>query len=513
MLSLWGKLTKPSPNSVEADEKYYFSTDAGQVVSVDGSGYVIPAIADEAVEKADYIPLEFAQQKVKTLADESNRLREAYQKHLSELDVYYRQNMTDTKSHYEGVIKDLKAKALRHVEVRKQMQLQSEDRLNKELKQSEDSIDELRNNMASLNREYQEEVRTLKANIAESARISEGMRTEIATLKTDADKVEAKADARHHEDVTVRLTCVDALNTAMNKIEVAAMNEELTRLCGALRKVAELQRALLALETKNEQQQTELQTAAREREEAAAQQLRMTGEIEELHRQHAAALADLAESHAKQAEQAKQRYTKELRGLRARLVRAEVNSLLSDAVGQVVEEQSIDALRSLSNVHSASLLHHNHSEEEVVRRYEQQLQQQRDRYAEEVRALKKKFGSKLQVASDRLRKSEVSMCLKDLVLAVVERSAQSSAKEHVAAMATATATAEAAALAVPAKQSPRPSPRSVLATSAEHQALLQRVIELENEVTEQRRSFEEQLAAARQANAKQGKCSVHQSAY
>ena len=67
MLSLWGKLTKPSVSSEEADEKYYFSTEAGQIVSVDGSGYVIPALEDNVVEKSDYIPLDYAQDKIKTL--------------------------------------------------------------------------------------------------------------------------------------------------------------------------------------------------------------------------------------------------------------------------------------------------------------------------------------------------------------------------------------------------------------------------------------------------------------
>jgi hypothetical protein len=163
MQSIWGRIAKPSVSAEVADEKYYFTTSAGQIVSAEGSGYVIPDIAEEEMEKSDYVPLQFAQSKIKDITDQSNTLREAYQKHLSDLDGYYGKAMSDVKTHYESVVRDTKAKALRHIEVKKQLHTHAEQKMKDDLRQSEESIEELRDSMASLNREYQEEVRRLKS--------------------------------------------------------------------------------------------------------------------------------------------------------------------------------------------------------------------------------------------------------------------------------------------------------------------------------------------------------------
>jgi hypothetical protein len=512
MLSLWGKLTKPSATSEEADEKYYFTSTSGHIVSVDGSGYVIPAISEDVVEKADYVPLDFAQKKINTIAEESNRLREAYQKHLQELDAYYRQSSAETKEHYETLIKDLKAKALRHVEIRKQMQQQSEDRLNKELKQSEESVEELRDNMASLNREYQEEVRALKHSVAESAKFAEGMAAEIATLQKNANQIERKMEARHKEQVDTRLACTDALNSIMHKVEIRNMQADLRRLQATKKDVSDLQATVLELERKNKQQLAELEQADRDRAEAAEMQLQSAREIESLQAQHAAALEELAATHAAQAQEAKRVFEGKLRQLRDRLDRAEVATALTDTVGHLVESHSVDMMQSLSNVHSTSLLQHNKQEEDLVNRYEGQMGDQRRQFEEQSQALKKKYGMKLQVASDRLRKSEVQLCLKDLVLAVVERvgAAQAAAAaEAAAAVPVMSKSVKFAAAEMPAspRSARQPSPRKesprsgIAAGPAEHAALLAKVQELEDQIAQQRQEFEGELARIQSSKA------------
>ena len=478
MLSLWGKLTNPSASSEEADEKYYFSTESGQIVSVDGSGYVLPAIEESVIEKTDYIPLDFAHGKIKSLSDEANLLREAYQKHLAELDVFYRQTMTETKTHYESLIKDLKAKALRHVEIRKQMQQQSEHKLSKELKQSEESVDELRNSMASLNREYQEEVRTLKTNIAESVRVMEEMRTEISTLKSDADQVEQRANARHMTDVNTRLACTAALNSIMHKVELTAMQSDLFRLQEAHNKVKELQVAVFETEEKNVQFMEQLRQADVDRTEATALHEQTLCDMEDLKLQHDTSLEELKATYAAHTADAKRQYLEQIELLYDQVRRAEAEVSLTHAVGRVIERTHTDTLTSLNGEHNASTLEYHRQEENLVRRYDEQVSAQRASFEEDNKALRKKFGAKLQVASERLRKIEVNLCLKDMVLNVLERFGSQ------------------ATVSVPyAQLSPRSATTAMDATAPasvppEHTALLARVQDLEDQIERQKQHFE-----------------------
>ena len=61
----------------------------------------------------------------------------------------------------------MKDKALRHVDVQKQLRKESEDQLNKSLSSTEEQLEELRDTMAEFKMESQEEARKLKANLAE----------------------------------------------------------------------------------------------------------------------------------------------------------------------------------------------------------------------------------------------------------------------------------------------------------------------------------------------------------
>jgi hypothetical protein len=146
-------------------------------------------------------------------------------------------------------------------------------------------------------------------------------------------------------------------------------------------------------------------------------------------------------------------------------------------------------------------LAHNRQEEDLVNRYEGQMGDQRRQFEEENKALKKKYGMKLQVASDRLHKSEVQLCLKDAVLAVVERvgAQQAATAVPVGSKSVKFASAEQPTSPrperqpSPRKESPRPAPAAT-ADPAEHAALLAKVQELEDQISQQRQEFEGELA-------------------
>jgi len=54
------------------------------------------------------------------------------------------------KAYYEDLILEMKGKALQHVDLQKKIRKESEERLVKELRNSEDMLEELRDNTAAL---------------------------------------------------------------------------------------------------------------------------------------------------------------------------------------------------------------------------------------------------------------------------------------------------------------------------------------------------------------------------
>lgn len=127
-------------------------------------------------ETRDYIPRDVAMAKVKELLDESKALRETYEQNLQNVDTFYKKAIDQSKTHYETIIHEMKTKALRHVEVQRIMKQQMEEKLTKELAQSEHELEELRDTMAARNLQYKEEVRALKGKIADAE-------TEVANVQ------------------------------------------------------------------------------------------------------------------------------------------------------------------------------------------------------------------------------------------------------------------------------------------------------------------------------------------
>jgi chromosome segregation ATPase len=137
------------------------------MISTDGRGYVIPDMYDIVAEKHDFIPKELAAEKLKAVLKDANVMKTTYEENVNTLHDHYHKVLNDSKSHYEKLIDELKKKAVRHVDIQRQLKQQLEEKLTKELKQSEDTLEELRDNMANLNRRHQDDVRKLKTKNAE----------------------------------------------------------------------------------------------------------------------------------------------------------------------------------------------------------------------------------------------------------------------------------------------------------------------------------------------------------
>lgn len=165
-MSLWAKLTGnpafPSDEKTSSNTKYFYSSTSGQIISADGSGYVLPNLDKLPSDKEEFIPQKEALKKIQELVVTTQSNQQLYDQNIHKLNSYYESMLEGSKFHYETIIQDLKSKAKRHIEVQREMKKQQESILMKELKQNEETIDEMRDSMAALNRKYQDEVRALK---------------------------------------------------------------------------------------------------------------------------------------------------------------------------------------------------------------------------------------------------------------------------------------------------------------------------------------------------------------
>jgi F0F1-type ATP synthase membrane subunit b/b' len=209
----------PSGSKNDASQYYYYSSSSGQMLSSDGSGYVIPNMYDIVAEKSEFIPKTLAEEKLKVILKDSATLKATYEGNLTKLTDYYSKILDDSKLYYENIIKDLKGKALRHVEIQKTMKLQMEEKLTSELKSSEETLDELRDNMADLNRRYQDESRTLKGKISE-------LSTSLATLTKKKDEKELSYETQLTM-MNMLLTVEQQVSSENYKDTISAMRSEM----------------------------------------------------------------------------------------------------------------------------------------------------------------------------------------------------------------------------------------------------------------------------------------------
>eukprot|EP01031_Cornospumella_fuschlensis_P047750 gene47750-58497_t len=61
MLSIWGK--KATEETAGTNKSFFYNSAGGQILSADGSGYILPDLGKIEAEKIEYIPKGFAEEK------------------------------------------------------------------------------------------------------------------------------------------------------------------------------------------------------------------------------------------------------------------------------------------------------------------------------------------------------------------------------------------------------------------------------------------------------------------
>ena len=61
----------------------------GHAVTTDGSNVVPPVIDPSVIERTAVVPVAFANEKVKEVADDLRSLRDNYEKHVNQLTAYH----------------------------------------------------------------------------------------------------------------------------------------------------------------------------------------------------------------------------------------------------------------------------------------------------------------------------------------------------------------------------------------------------------------------------------------
>eukprot|EP01039_Chlorochromonas_danica_P003382 gene3382-3707_t len=390
MITLWGKKAIPDGSS-SSPKAHFYSTQGGQILSADGSGQVLPEMGAVEAERREYIPRDFAAEKVSALVKDATVTKESYQAHVDQLHASYRHVLEDAKRHYEDLLQTLRQKAQRHVEINKQMRQEMEERLRKEIQDSEDALENLRDDMARLNRQYQDEVRKLKARINEH----EG---ELARQQVLLDDHEVALQTRLV--VNSLLFAVDCQHLQdKHDDEVHKMEEEVEK----MKQEGENKLALW----KQEQEEETLRKAEREREREECQQVLLglllqleVQQVEEAERRFHQVEEEQEEVWTRRCEEVQQRWQVAEEGLAAAVKH---NNDLSGQLSSCL--QQIELLSVTGEKERDAL-----------------LASHRGR----LDALQREFSEQQEVFEAQARRAEVKQRLHEIVLAIEERQQRSS---------------------------------------------------------------------------------------
>ena len=153
----------------------------GVAVNTDGNTYRLPSMDTKFVEKEDYIPDEYARGKIHRAAEEYEYARNAFESRIRRIQEYHMKLQSERESAFQEHCKEMKAKAMRHVEVQRKLKQQMEEKLTTEIRIKEDQIQALNDNTATLT-ETNKELEKAKMHLNE----------EIATLTRDYAIMESK---------------------------------------------------------------------------------------------------------------------------------------------------------------------------------------------------------------------------------------------------------------------------------------------------------------------------------
>ena len=448
---VWGKVKRPvSGVSENEEEKFFYSTSAGQIVSDDGSGYVIPAIAELNYEKDEFIPFDFAQKYIKEATKESQEAKDNYHQHLDKLKAAYKQSLAKTKETYENVIADLKAKALRHVEIQKQLKQQLEEKLRKEIKANEDAVEEMREQLVELNVQHQNEVRLIKAKLQESERA-------VEQYSHNIDELTRHSESKYVLDEVVGQVAESFYTNAIERMG-EDFNSNFLKLKRSLKEQLNKEKAKRAAMVTSFVSDVENRAQchsvlndilgiieANEVEHHQKHKTELLATVNELHERHAAHRSRAEEAH-------RELHTNFKNNLESIQTRAQVGDCMAYLISTVIErqyEEAVLAARKHQKAHAALVTHKDtlqqtHQEEVAAlwKQHEAELEDYR-RLAEESQQQKiadeAKSGSepKISPRTAALNSSEVRR--------LQEENARLSAKIGELESAVASATAAAAA--------------------------------------------------------------------
>ena len=124
-----------------------------------------PEVPPEAIERNNFVPYDFAAAKLKAAANDYNALKTSYDDFVVQLRSTHAQESQHAKAFYEAHIRDLKTKAKAHVESQKQIRLELEAALRRDIEAAERTIDGLRDTLADARNQHKEQVRALTADL------------------------------------------------------------------------------------------------------------------------------------------------------------------------------------------------------------------------------------------------------------------------------------------------------------------------------------------------------------
>jgi hypothetical protein len=210
------KSKEEAPRDVARQNNAMSLSTLGIIASIEGSLTLPPPIDPSLIQNDRYIPLQYAENKLRELHNDRLAIKEVYEKRLQTLTQIYEKNLKNTKEHYEIFIMEVKSKAEKHIELQKSLRKSLEDKLTAELQEKNTIIEELRDNAASVNITHQDDVRALKSSFKEVETRCEGMAKSLQDIEVD------------RECLLVLSDLISRIDNEGNSQQLSVLHDELT---------------------------------------------------------------------------------------------------------------------------------------------------------------------------------------------------------------------------------------------------------------------------------------------
>jgi hypothetical protein len=224
----------------EGESKFYYSSNAGEIVTAEGTAYVFPLKNEEAIETTRFVPQEYAHEKIEVISNSLAAKKIEYEDRLSKLADFYKDALQKTKDHYNTRINEMKNNALRHVEVQSLLRKELEIDLNLKLNAEKRENESLHGQLVEQNMERQGEKRKLTATIDEQSKAIDSLQQDIDRFRSTAQQYQStlaehvtnfETKIRDLEDAAERrIVCGDVLRSVLMTIELNEYKHRLSLL-------------------------------------------------------------------------------------------------------------------------------------------------------------------------------------------------------------------------------------------------------------------------------------------